>query len=176
CYGPGTCNPDNGLCVNRTALALATPCDDANGCTVDSSCDGSGSCVSGPTTPCTALDACHRPGTCISYNSSYGSCTNPALLDGAVCIIDICTSGATCTSGFCLGGTVATCPGDQCNNPLAQCNNVTGCANPVTDGTPCDDGYPCTTDSTCQSGVCALGTTNTSLPGCPSSVLPWFLL
>jgi hypothetical protein len=174
CYGAGTCDLNNGQCINRPFLAAGTPCDDSNGCTPTSVCDGAGTCVANTTTTCTALNTCHRVGTCISYNSSYGACTNPLVLDGFACSPDACTIGATCSGGLCLGGSVLLCPGDQCNDPLGSCNVITGCYNPVPDGTACNDGNACTQDSTCTAGVCGLGTTNTSLPGCPASTIEWW--
>ena len=61
---------------------------------------------------CTASDACHVAGVC---NPGTGLCSNPNAPNGTGCDdANPCTSGETCTSGLCGGGT-PNLPGELVN-------------------------------------------------------------
>ena len=119
---------------------------------------------------CTALDACHDPGTC---DLATGMCSNPAKPNGTVCNDgNACTSGETCQGGACgLPTATVSCSAlDQCHDP-GVCAPATGmCSNPPKDnGTPCNDASACTSGETCQGGACGAPTatvTCTALDAC----------
>jgi len=71
-----------------------------------------------------------------------------------------CTTGETCQSGACTGGTATDCSAqnDQCH--VGVCNETTDAceAQPANEGQTCDDGLFCTTGETCQGGNCTGGT------------------
>ncbi len=105
-------------------------CDDNDACTTDT-CDF----VSGSTWVCnhTGVFCCGKP-------------------DGTACTIDACTTGATCTSGVCGGGTALNCDDNNiCTTDT--CNTVTGCVHTPAVPASCDDNDACTTDG-CTANAC----------------------
>jgi hypothetical protein len=98
-------------------------------------------------------------GTC---NISTGVCTNPVGNNGAVCNDNnACTSGTTCLSGSCQGGTTTTCTASDACHLAGTCNTSTGaCSNPYAAlGTPCGSSVDdaCTRPDTCNaSGACLM--------------------
>src|SRR4029079_10396789 len=64
-----------------------------------------------------------------------------------------CTTGETCQSGLCVGGSAVTCPSDQCH-ASGTCDPTIGCPPPKPDGTACDDANVCTQTETCEAGTC----------------------
>lgn len=102
---------------------------------------------------CTASDQCHVVGTC---DPNTGVCSNPNAANGTTCNdTDACTTGETCQSGMCTGGSAVTCAADQCHT-AGTCNPATGCpaSSNRPDGTTCDDGNPCTEFDGCIAGTC----------------------
>ncbi len=99
-YPAGTVDPADACQVCTPASATAawssaadgTTCTDGNACTLGDTCQA-GSCASGTPVTCTAMDECHAVGTC---DPTSGTCSNPALPDGAVCSLGTCQAGA-CT-------------------------------------------------------------------------------
>jgi hypothetical protein len=175
-----TCDEDANACTSTPFV----PCgDDGNSCT-DDVCNGSAVCTHPPLlagTVCrAAATGCDLPEVCAG-----GGLPCPADLfvpNGTVCG-DACTTGGTCQSGQCTGGSPLVCDdADVCNgletcNPLTGCvagtaldcsdgNGCTadlcsptdGCSNPaLPDGSACDDGERCTLSDTCSGGTCTSG-------------------
>jgi hypothetical protein len=156
CHAAGTCDSSTGQCSNP-AVANGTPCTDSDACTLNDSCNA-GSCTAGAAVVCSALDACHDPGTC---NPATGQCSNPAKADGATCTDNnACTLNDTCNTGSCTAGAAVVCSAlDACHDP-GTCNPATGqCSNPAkADGATCDDSNACTQSDHCLAGACAPGT------------------
>ncbi|HEY2410497.1 MAG TPA: MYXO-CTERM sorting domain-containing protein [Polyangiaceae bacterium] len=121
-----------GMCDNagKCVQGAAIDCDDANPCTTDT-CDPASGCAhqaddtqscsdgdacttgdkctngvcAGSTVTCTALDECHKPGTC---DMTAGGCSDPRQDDGFAC------TGGTCMAGKCVladGGIVTSSGG-----------------------------------------------------------------
>jgi len=156
CHDAGTCNPGTGTCSNP-AKANGTACTDGDLCTQSDTCQG-GSCAGGSPVTCTALDACHDVGVCVSLT---GTCTNPPKANGAPCSDgSACTVGDACQAGVCTSTGFVECTAlDQCHLP-GECDPMTGaCSNPPRpDGAACSDGSACTLGDHCVSGGCAAGT------------------
>lgn len=133
-----TCNSASGLC---DPVANGGACNDGNACTQTDTCQN-GVCVGTNPVVCTALDQCHKVGTC---NPSTGVCSNPIQDNGTGCDDgNACTQTDTCQNGTCVGA-----------NPLAdgQC-----CGTPLA-GTRCEGGACVTATATlseCQ-GRCGGG-------------------
>jgi hypothetical protein len=106
CHDAGVCNPANGVCSNP-AKPNGSPCSDGDLCTPTDSCEV-GQCVGGNPVICTASDDCHNAGVC---NPGTGLCSNPARPDASPCDdANFCTTGETCTSGVCGGGSPTPAP------------------------------------------------------------------
>ena len=108
-YASGQLNPAN-QCQSCNPGASTTSftnepsgfgCSDGNACTLNDTCNGAGSCISGSQLVCTAEDACHNAGTCAG-----GACSNPVKSDGesATCggagVVSIGLGGSSNVSGF----------------------------------------------------------------------------
>src|SRR5439155_7441432 len=136
CHSAGTCT--NGVCSNPNK-SDGSACNDSNACTQSDICQ-QGVCIGANPVQCSALDACHDPGTC---NPNTGTCTNPNKMDGAACSDNnACTNMDACKGGVCTPGSPVMCPpADQCHL-AGVCDTTTGmCSNtPVPDGTACNDG------------------------------------
>ena len=179
CYSNNQVNPDNQcqLCVNATAPAAWTnkgngiTCNDANECTKDDVCDGSGGCAGvaladedcDDGNDCT-FDFCPGAAGC-QYLKVPDTTACPNNADALTCTIDQCLDGvcdsATVKSDACLisGGCVdenTEDPGNQCAscqpgvNQAAYENkaNATLCNN---------DSTGCTKDDACVDGSCIAG-------------------
>jgi hypothetical protein len=155
CHTAGTCNPGTGTCSNPSKPDGAS-CDDGSKCTAVDQCQG-GQCTGGSPVVCSALDQCHRAGTC---DPGTGTCSNPAQSDGTPCDDgNACTLRDACQAGACVGGGPASCDdGNKCTtdscDPANGCNHVSisGCR-PCSTAADCADGNPCTNDA-CQGGTC----------------------
>jgi hypothetical protein len=162
------CNPDTGLC---DPVADDTICDDGDACTQTDSCQG-GVCVGTNPIVCTALDQCHKVGTC---NPGTGVCVggNPKA-DGTVCPDGFCCGGECkecctdqhCPSGFCHGHKV--CAPKECTQ--SSCGVVGGviCGRHAPTGDPClcyqradTSGFFCAESrpDDCDAGTCPDGQT-----------------
>ena len=118
---------------------VSTPCNDGDSCTVEDSCDATGTCK-GSTSPCDdsnpcTVDACQPVQGCVS-TAQDGGCDdgNPSTVNDL------------CKAGNCMAGKdKLTCDdGDPCTSDT--CAKGEGCA-AVADPTACNDSDPCTTDT-----------------------------
>lgn len=178
CDDGNPCTSDAVCQANGTCAGTRVPCDDGLACT-DDVCDVTGECL-------------HflQPGSCIIEGACYAagalnpeqSCrhcdptTDPlrwTTVSGGPCGDSACLTGATCVAGFCAGGTAATdgCAiGGVCYPASAiRPSNTCFVCDPArsktvwsfrANGTPCDG--LCRTDGTCQNGICAGGTVDSS--------------
>lgn len=146
------CNPETGAC-DVSPAADDTPCSDGNACTTNDRCL-EGVCEGRGVVVCSAVDACHLPGTC---DPETGSCTNPEQPDGTTCDDgDACTNGDACDDGVCAGSEPVVCTPLSACHLAGSCDPESGeCSNPLApNGTECDDGLVCTTSDTCTAGNC----------------------
>ena len=167
CHSAGTCNPATGVCSNPLKADGVT-CNDGNACTTTDTCQA-GNCRGNPVT-CTALDQCHKAGTC---NPATGSCSQPSKPNGTACNDgNACTKNEVCTAGFCGSGSAVTCAApDQCHL-AATCNPTLGCGVPPVkpDGTLCSPAScPAgsaifTMPGTCSNGSCSGSATRSCSP------------
>jgi hypothetical protein len=147
-----SCNGDN-IC---THTANTSPCDDGLFCTTGEVCTA-GICGGGSATDCSGSgDQCNT-GSC---NETSDACEASPANEGSSCDdSDLCSTGETCSSGSCTGGSTTNCSGldDQCNTGV--CNAGTGnCeTQAANEGGSCDDGLFCSTGETCGSGACGGG-------------------
>jgi hypothetical protein len=153
-----------GICTagtcDYTTKALATPCTDANPCTLDDACNAGGTCV-GTQKTCDAL-----PPACVDGKSraySAGACR----IDNGQC--DYATDDTACTFGCndatgnckadpCLNVTCVTPPNGQCYAATGTCSDGLCTYAPVVPGTSCDDGIACTIDDACDAAHACVGT------------------
>jgi hypothetical protein len=153
CYAPaGACS--NGKC-DYTPKAAGASCDDGNACTVNDTCNGSGSCGGTPKQCNTPTSQCQQStGTC-----SNGTCSYALKPTGSACDdSSSCTTGDVCSSaGVCAGSpTACNSPPNSCYQPAGTCANGTCSYTPKAAGTGCDDGNTCTVNDVCNGGgVCA---------------------
>lgn len=154
CNGKGACQPGTAVnCLKETngcgqgtcksvsatkfkcatnAKPKGTKCDaDADGCTLDDTCDGNGTCVAGKAPDCSKEDK----GQCI-----VGGCTNKGSVsylceayprkNGETCDADKngCTVKDACQLGFCNPGPLETCKNLQGACASAACENDGGSA------------------------------------------------
>ncbi len=149
----GACDPATGACVARP-LPDDTACDDGQACTDGDACRD-GACR-GDGLDCGGLNDACVVGVC---DPAAGDCRAEPLADGSPCDPgDLCTVGATCERGACVGA-----PRD-CSALDGPC--VTGACDPATgacvaeraaEGTACEDGNPCTVEERCEAGRCLGG-------------------
>src|SRR5438552_7354294 len=155
CHEAGVCDPETGLCSNRSKPAKpdGTACDDGNACTQTDACLA-GACTGTNPVDCPPHDQCHEAGVC---DPAIALCSNPLKADGATCDDgNACTRADACREGTCTGSNPVACTAaDQCHD-AGGCDPVTGlCSNPSKPtGTPCDDGNACTRSDTCTAGTC----------------------
>ena len=189
CVSESLCVPENtaGTCdgggICNVGQALATFCNDNNGCTIDS-CSQTG-CINAATTdPCDDGDACTINDTCFlgdclssqalvcddGKQCTFDSCDEnlgcefiQSALENSLCNDgDACTTVDTCISGNCLplGNDVICDDGKQCT--VDSCDVNGGCIfSKKQTGTLCDDGLLCKELDFCKSdGDCAPGPQN----------------
>jgi len=116
------CDPMSGLCVPVPGND-GDPCDDPNDlCVVNKTCSG-GTCIGGAPKDCSALSAGCNVGTC---DVQTGTCAALPAGEGNPCDdLDNCTSGETCQSGQCTGGTTTTMCVDNDGCCPMNCNEST---------------------------------------------------
>ncbi|MBM4344286.1 MAG: hypothetical protein FJ100_13030 [Deltaproteobacteria bacterium] len=141
-----TCNALTGECLH---LPQAATCDDADACSVTSTCKDA-ACV-GATfkkcddgDPCTD-DTCAKPGGTCTTTQNKAACSdnNP------------CTAADTCDKGKCLAGPPAVCDdGNVCTTD--SCDKTKGCGTAPATGVACNAGA-CTLGDGCQNGACVSG-------------------
>jgi hypothetical protein len=99
--------PDNSAC-------------DLNPCTTGEACQA-GVCTGGTTVVgcvlCTNNTQCATVGSPTQCQEGFcqanGTCGIRNKADNTSCDLGACTTGETCQSGVCQGGTAVTCPGNQ---------------------------------------------------------------
>jgi cysteine-rich repeat protein len=151
------CDPVTGCVVPHPPEPSGTPCSDNNLCTLNDTCNGSGTCTPGAPLVCMdgrecTIDTCNpqtgcvfsnRPGACMDDGNpctgdvcSSGTCTHPAGNEGASCEDGLfCTVSDTCHNGVCRNGPANTCTDgalcttDVCDEGARQCvhNVVSPC-------------------------------------------------
>ena len=125
CSGaPSTCVPVGG-----------GSCDDGNGCTINDTCAGDGSCAGTPDTGaacdddniCTMDDACTGDGGCTGAPVDCGQCHTCNVSLGCVVQYGPCDDGDLCTTGDSCAGD-GTCSGSPlvCE-PCFACGGSLGC-------------------------------------------------
>ena len=150
-----TCDEGADQCTSTPFV----PCtDDGNTCT-DDVCDGSAVCthpaLPGGTicraaaTVCDVAEACSGGGAPCPADSVVPNGTNCG---------DACTTGGTCQSGQCTGGSPLVCDDNDVCNGLETCDSLTGCV----PGQPLD----CVDSNSCTADLCA------PVGGCSNPVLP----
>jgi hypothetical protein len=132
CVTP-TCDPRSGECqYPPNENAVGEPCQAANRCLTNTTCNDQGECVGDALpdgTDCT-VNACDF-GTC-----QGGVCDNTQLEEGDSCDDgNACTRNETCRRS----GDILECAGEE---------------DPSQSGMSCDDGDPCTVDEVCFNGAC----------------------
>ncbi len=159
---PSPCTvPDRSVCTDDGGTAVC-------GCDAGYHDDGVGGCTTDPCVPdpCAASgQACRDAGgvaecytptcddgePCTDDAFVSGSCVHTPVADGTGCSTTLCTTGQTCSSGVCGGGTAVVCDdGNPCT--ASTCDALTGCAHTPDDSLVPDDGVGCTVD-TCAAGV-----------------------
>ncbi len=158
CDGGDTCNSPvcvDGSCTTK-ALDPGSACNDEDDCTKDDACDAAGLCVGqwdDQACACQSTADCKAmPPQCEQYVCTGGQCELEPGTDGVACDdANACTTGETCTSGACDGGTAVDCPddGDPCT--FEECDEKNGCGFTIVDDsqTTCDDGNTCTSGDVC---------------------------
>jgi len=152
-----SCDEIEDQCVNDSAAANGSPCDDGLFCNEGETCSG-GVCSGGSPLDCADLDQCTVDSCDEDGNRGIH---DQAATDGNACDDgSFCNVGENCLSGICQGGTPRSCSddnqctADSCDDVSDQCQNDAG----AMDGSACEDGSYCTIDDTCNGGVCLSGT------------------
>lgn len=180
----GVACTNNDLCVAGACVGTVIPeggaCDDGNPCTQTDLCTAN--VCGGSPVDCSPFD-----GPCSVGNCSVlaGGCVAVPINEGFACDDgESCTTGDTCTAGFCVGSTLAdgtTCidgtactSNDQCTGGVCDgvpvdcsflndqcivgtCEPVSGFCTlePTNEGGACNDFDPCTTNDLCVAGACS---------------------
>ena len=153
------CDPTDGTC-SREVLADETPCDaDANGCTVDDSCQ-SGTCVAGLAPQCSVVNPC-AVGSCESQGANSYACVQTYRDRVTACDDGLfCTSADHCNGqGACVGGGALDCGASESGCQIIVCDEV-GDACEVSNAAEaqaCSDGDGCTRSDACHLGACVGG-------------------
>ena len=147
-----------GNCDILTPVTDGTLCDDGLHCTDGDECIA-GTCEPGSGLDCSSLDTQCRIGVC---DEDANDCVVQDRSDGTACDNRACTTGESCQSGACSGGSAVDCStaGDDCNTASCDAGGLEGNCDiltPVTDGTSCDSGNVCNSNDTCQGGACTDG-------------------
>ena len=181
---PGVaCGNTDGMCSGQGAcnkIAAGTACGGGPACvddvaTAEAACDGAGTCVPGPGTPC-APYKCDAT-DCKKACAGDADCTASSFCQGSICMPvgdpgDPCASGAWCKSGSCADGV---CCDAACDGACQACVAVKkgagedGLCGPVATGTDPDD--DCAGPEVCSAaGACkvALGEACANANGCAS--------
>lgn len=160
CTVDGAANPQNSceLCAAADntwrTKSVNDPCDDANACTYDDYCDGTGRCVG------TALTCSGSGTTCGEQSECQGTDSCKVYTPGADTACDdrnACTYNDACNGGGMCEGTAITCANDPgaCGTKRT-CNGSNHCTE-VRPGptTACEsDGLSCTSDVCNGMGTC----------------------
>ncbi|MEO6026085.1 MAG: hypothetical protein ABIR79_04390 [Candidatus Binatia bacterium] len=181
CAGNTNCVATCDEGANQCTSTPFVPCtDDGNACT-DDVCDGGAVCTH-PALP--GGTVCRAQATACDVAEQCGGggapCPADTFIPNGTSCGDQCTTGGTCQSGQCAGGSPLVCDDDDVCNGLETCDSLTGCvlgqpldcsdgngctsdvcapiggcSNPVVpDGSGCDDGERCTLSDACAGGTC----------------------
>ena len=132
-----------------TPKAPGAGCDDGDLCTLNTTCDESGSCV-GVALECEDAEEC----TANECDPETG-CVFPPTNEGGECDDGSeCTLEDACNAGECVGTTRSCDDNDPCTDDA--CDPSSGCQN-ANNTAPCDDGDLCTTGDLCAEGECVPG-------------------
>jgi hypothetical protein len=142
-----SCSPDQG-CVH---MLNSAPCDDGNLCTTKDQCQ-LGECVGSQPPLCNDNNPCTDDGCAPESGCTFAP--NQAGCDDS----NACTTGDTCTNGWCQGTTLVCNDDNLCTDD--SCDSQDGCqATP--NNAPCDDADACTSGDVCADSKCAgLGVVN----------------
>ncbi len=172
------CSVATGAAVDGTcgAVVAGKVCRAAtDACDLAEKCDGTQlTCPADVKVVCTAMDTCHKAGTC-----SGGTCSNPTRADGFACDDNnLCTQTDSCQNGACTGSSPVVCTAmDECHQ-VGSCTPATGiCSNPAKpDGADCTGGscvggvcHPASTSATSSSASASSGATGSGGGGATSS-------
>ncbi len=133
CYG-GLCHylPGN----------VGVSCDDANPCTLDDACDGSGRCT-GALTPCTTPP----PAECVGSNDTFRQYTSPGSCDPTDGECDYSYTDSACIN--CAHDCLDPCAEIVCDDTAGGCRLSAGLCDPIPDPVVCDySGSTAATDDT----------------------------
>jgi len=166
-----TCDAATGVCGHEVAagtclfdgvcFAQGDPCDDANPCTQDDTCQD-GVCLGTPKDCGPPDDACHVK----SCDTTTGECVQTEVDANTPCDDgDPCTEGDVCGAGAVCAGTAKDCSEQEDACHTAQCVEGSCVATPKPGG-PCDDGSACTLDDTCAADGSCVGTWDDVNCGC----------
>ncbi len=148
----GVCDEANDKCV-KSPVSDGTTCDDNAFCTTAEVCT-QGTCGGGAARDCAASgDQCNT-GVC---DETLDACLGAPKTNGTACDDGAyCTTGESCQTGACMGGSPRQCSAQggscrtgTCDETLDACTG-----DPVPDGTTCDDGAYCTIADSCAAGTC----------------------
>ncbi|UCG16755.1 MAG: trypsin-like peptidase domain-containing protein [Phycisphaerales bacterium] len=153
----GVCNPGTGACETQPAND-GLPCDDGDVCNTGETCQA-GTCTGGSAVDCSVVGTFCADYEC-GANGSEGNCdVMTPRNEGLTCDDSVCSSGNTCQSGDCTGGTVVNC--NALDTFCADYECDPGASSPncdavtlMNEGLPCDDGGLCTENDVCSAGVC----------------------
>jgi hypothetical protein len=131
--GKTTCDTGSSVCTDTAqSQQNNTPCTGTNKCNASYTCQ-SGTCTGSAPISCTALDSCHKAGSC---DQSTGVCSNPTQPDTTSC-----GTNMACTSGKC-----------QCATGYSTCNSA--CVDLQNDKANCGAcGHDCI-GGKCSAGAC----------------------
>ena len=181
---------DGGSATCKFVIQNGSVCEDGDVCTTYSSCNSDGACVASAFFDCSSADGiCHK-GQCVNKDGT-ATCQATSLADSTPCDDGLyCTSGESCSGGFCKGGSPTVCPSaPECF--AASCSESSfGCTNaPSTKGSACNDGQSCTIGDSCDGtgicnsgiaaanfAICDDGNSSTSGDYCTSGVCSGFVL
>ncbi len=135
------------------------PCDDANVCTLSTTCQANGSCGGGTARVCNTPPAPTCSGTTRTTYAATGTCANPGgcSYTPSTTNCPFGCAGTSCASGACTGGSCDNPPNTTCYAATGTCESGV-CAYDVNVGASCDDGFSCTENDTCGSDGQCLGT------------------
>ena len=140
-----------------TAVPGGSACEDGSFCTVDTTCDASGTCQGGTPRSCAELSGPCMTASCDELVDACGAKPKAAGLpcnDGKFCTeTEACDDKGACATvqlRACPDGPVGSCKVGLCDEGASACALKLAQAS-----TPCDDGDPCTVGESCgATGTC----------------------
>ncbi len=139
------CAPALGVCKPEFAIKFSQCNADDNPCTVDDTCDGFGSCLTGTNTcVCETNDDCKSKE---DGNACNGTLYCDKLQNPPTCLVN------PTTVVVCTGKDDGPCKKNTCDKKTGKC-----AMKKSADLSKCDDGKPCTVGDICKAGSCKGGT------------------